>query len=416
MPPKKVAAVVTEYRRWSHADVILRNLLDGHPDGKRSDLELVSLYTDQVPKTDTSRDLAKKHGFKIFDTIADCLTLGGKGLAVDAVISIGEHGKYPENEKGQQLYPRRRFLEEITAVFEKSGRSVPVFNDKHLAPTWEDARWMYDRSRKLMFPLMAGSSLPVTWRRPNLVLPKGCELTGAVQIAYGPFEAYGFHALEALQCMVERRAGGETGVRAVTCRTGTAFTDALDKKVWGLGGPAGRYLRSATVWESFDKHAWAPPLLDEGLKLVSSHAAGDMRRVMAASKESGVVEIEYRDGLRGFVVMPNGWVYEGEYGAFIFAGQRKGAEKADACLFQLLSLDPFPHFSELTKGIESMVRTGHAPYPVERTLLTTGILDALMTSRHEGGKRVETPHLDIKYTATEWPPAAGDIPKPVKKK
>src|SRR3954452_19169928 len=109
MPPKKVAAVVTEYRRWSHADVILRNLLDGYPDGGRPDLQLVSLYTDLVPKTDMSRDLAKKHGFRIADTIADALTLGGDSLAVDAVLSIGEHGNYPANEKGQILYPRRRF-------------------------------------------------------------------------------------------------------------------------------------------------------------------------------------------------------------------------------------------------------------------------------------------------------------------
>src|SRR5215212_10045624 len=120
MPAKKIAAVVTEYRKWSHADVILRNLLDGYPDGKKPDLELVSLYTDQVPKGDMSRDLAQKHGFKIHDTVAECLTLGGKELAVDAVLSIGEHGTYLDNEKGQKLYPRRRFFEEITAVFEKS--------------------------------------------------------------------------------------------------------------------------------------------------------------------------------------------------------------------------------------------------------------------------------------------------------
>lgn len=103
-PPKKVAAVVTEYRKWSHADVILRNLLGGYPDGTRPGLELVSLYTDQVPKTDMSRELAKKHGFTIYPTIAEALTLGGKTLAVDGVLLIGEHGDYPDNAKGQKLY------------------------------------------------------------------------------------------------------------------------------------------------------------------------------------------------------------------------------------------------------------------------------------------------------------------------
>src|SRR5262249_21710412 len=142
MPAKKVAAVTTEYRKWSHADVILRNLLDGYPDGTKPNLELVALVTDQVPEKDMSRDLAKKHGFKIYDTIAEALTLGGKTLAVEGVLSIGEHGKYPKNDKGQILYPRRRFFEEICKVFEDSKKSVPVFNDKHLAATWEDAKWM----------------------------------------------------------------------------------------------------------------------------------------------------------------------------------------------------------------------------------------------------------------------------------
>ncbi|WP_439627403.1 hypothetical protein [Gemmata sp.] len=414
MPAKKVAAVVTEYRKWSHADVILRNLLDGYPDGTRPEMQLVSLFTDQVPKNDMSRELAKKHGFKVCDTIAECLTLGGKALAVDAVLSIGEHGKYPTNEKGQLLYPRRRFFEEITATFEKTGASVPVFNDKHLAATWDDAKWMYDRSRKLMFPFMAGSSLPVTWRKPKVVLPKGCELTGVVQIGYGPFEGYGFHALEAMQCMVERRAGGETGVAAVTCHSGGSVLAAMEGHVWALGGPAARAARREVMWEAFDKHPWAGPLLEAGLKHVSDHAAGDMRRIAAAAKDSGVIEVEYRDGLRAFVVVLNGWFHEGDGGAFIFAGQRKGADKPDACQFYLQQPDPFAHFAELTKAIDSMVRTGHAAYPVERTLLTTGVLDAVMTSHHANGKRIETPHLAIKYAPTEWGPATGEIPKPKK--
>lgn len=389
-PPKKVAAVVTEYRKWSHADVILRNLLDGYPGGKtRPNMQLVSLYTDQVPKTDMSRDLAKRHGFRIASTIAEALTLGGPSLAVDGVLSIGEHGHYPTNEKGQLLYPRRRFLGEIVAVFEKTGKAVPVFNDKHLSPVWADAKWMYDAARKQLFPLMAGSSVPVTWRKPDLKLPKGCELTGAVQVGYGPFEAYGFHALEGLQCMVERRKGGETGVRAVTCHTGQA------------------------MWAALDRHPGTAPLLEAGVKLVPAHAPGDLREVAAKAKDAGVFEIEYRDGLRAFVAMPNGWVHEGDGGAFIFAGQVRGESRPAACQFYLQQPDPFAHFAELTRAIDSLMQTGHAPYPVERTLLTTGILDAVMTSRFKGGARIETPHLEVRYQPTEWGPATGPVPKAV---
>lgn len=386
--PKKVAAVVTEYRRWSHADVILRHLLTGYPpDGKtRPDLQLVSLYTDQVPKNDMSRDLAKRYGFKIAPTIADALTLGTDKLAVDGVLSIGEHGKYPTNEKGQILYPRRRFFEAIVKAFEKTGKSVPVFSDKHLSATWDDAKWVYDTARNRMVPLMAGSSVPVTWRKPHLVLRRGCELVGAVQIGYGPFEGYGFHALEGLQCMVERRKGGETGVAAVTCHTGQA------------------------MWDVLDRHAWVRPVLDAALALVPAHAKGDIRAITTKAKDAGTFEVEYRDGLRAFVVKPDGWLHEGEGGGFTFAVQVKDEAKPSACQFYLHGGEPFAHFAELTKAIDSLIRTGHAPYPVERTLLTTGVLDAVMTSKVKGGERVPTPHLDIKYQPSEWGPATGEIP------
>jgi hypothetical protein len=390
MVPKKVAAVVTEYRKWSHADVILRNLLNGYPDGKRPDLELVSLYTDQVPKGDLSRDLAKKHGFKIYETISDCLTLGGKTLAVEAVLSIGEHGNYPTNDKGQHLYPCRRFFEEIAQVFEKSDKVVPVFNDKHLAATWEDAKWMYDRARKLYVPFMAGSSLPVTWRKPPLALPRNCELVGAIQIGNGPIEAYGFHALEALQCMVERRKGAETGVKAVTFLSGKA------------------------MWERFDKPSWTASLFEAAVKLVTEHDSGDRRDITAKNKDAGILEVEYRDGFLAFVVMGNGWVKDGDGGGFVFASRQKGKEKPDACQFYLQQTDPFSHFAELVKAIDSMIRTGHAAYPVERTLLTTGILDAVMTSRFKNGERIETPNLEIKYTPSEWGHATGELPKAMK--
>jgi hypothetical protein len=389
--PKTVAAVVTTYHKWSHADVILRNLLDDYPDGGRPDLKLVSLYTDQLHKADMSRDLARKHGFRLSDTIADALTLGGNKLAVDAVLSIGEHGVYPDNEKGQKLYPRRRFFEEITKVFEASRKVVPVFNDKHLAAVWDDAKWMYDTARRLMVPLMAGSSVPVTWRKPPLVLPRGCKLGGAVQIGYGPFEGYGFHALEGMQCMVERRDGGETGVAAVTCHTGEA------------------------MWAALDRQPRAAPLLDAAIKLVPAHAKGDIRALSGKSRDAGVFEVEYRDGLRAFVVMPNGWIHEGDGGGFIFSGRVQGRDAPAACQFYLQQPDPFAHFAELTKAIDTFVRTGHSPYPVERTLLTTGILDAVMTSRSRKGERVPTPHLEIGYKPTDWPPATGPIPKAVKK-
>jgi hypothetical protein len=386
--PKRVAAIVTEYRRWSHADVIVGKILEGyHHDGRSGPrMQLASMYVDQFPQGDWSRDLAAKHRFRLCKTIEEALTLGGKQLAVDGVLCIGEHGRYKSNERGQILYPRRRFFEGCVNVFTQSKRAVPVFNDKHLAATWTDAKWMYDRARELGVPFLAGSSIPLTWRRPSLRLPQQCPLVEAVQIGYGPLEAYGFHALEGLQCMVERRRGGETGVRAVQC------------------------VQGEEMWKLLDKGAWSRPLLEKAIRLVPAHASGDYRKPMAQAKNAGVFLIEYRDGLKAAVAMMNGWVHEGDGGAFVFAGAIKGESKPLASHFYLQQPEPFAHFAYLIKAIDTLVNTGHPVYPVERTLLTTGILDAVMISKSQKNRRVLTPHLDVRYQPTNWPFATDPVP------
>lgn len=389
--PKRVAAIVTEYRRHSHADVIVGKILEGYAyDGReRPNLQVVSMYVDQFPSGDMSRALATRYGVQLCDTVESALTLGGNEIKVDGVLSIGEHGNYPDNERGQKLYPRRRFFEAIANAFAKYKRSVPVFNDKHLSARWEDARWMYDRARELYVPFMAGSSLPVTWRRPALELPRGCKITGVVQIGYGPFEGYGFHALEAMQCMVERRRGGETGVAAVQCLQGEA------------------------MWKSLDDGRWNRALLEAALERVPAHANADYRTATARDQQAGVFLCEYRDGLQAACAMLNGYVHEGDGGAFTFAAQLADDDRPKATHFYLQQPDPFAHFSQLLRAIEAMIETGHPSYPVERTLLTTGILDAVITSRVEKNRRVDTPHLDIRYEPTDWRFAEEPVPKTI---
>src|SRR5205085_639536 len=271
------------------------------------------------------------------------------------------------------------FFAAVADVFRRTKRSLPVLVDKHLSATWDDAKWVYDTARALFCPLLAGSTIPLTWRRPKLTLPRGCDLTAAVQLGYGPFEGYGFHALEGLQCMAERRRGGETGVKAVTC------------------------LRGAAMWEAMAAGRFSQALLEEALRRAPAHAAGDYKELSAKAKDAGVILVEYRDGFTAAVAMLNGFLHEGDGGAFCFAGQLRGEAGPRSTHFYLQQPEPFAHFAYLVRAIDAMVRTGHAPYPAARTLLTTGILDAAMTSRHRGGARVETPHLAIRYTPTDWP-------------
>jgi hypothetical protein len=374
--PKSVACIVTEYRENSHADVIVGKILEGYDQkgGPGPALRVASMFTDQVPAKDMSRAMAEKHKFPIVDSIEQAITLGKGEVAVDGVLLIGEHGQYPYNVKGQHCYPRPRFFEDTTDVFRKYGKAVPLFNDKHLAYNWHNAAWMYETSRELMIPFMAGSSLPVTYRRPALKLPMGSELESVLGVGYGGLESYGFHALETFQCQVERRRGGETGVAAVQALQGEAMIQALTD---------GR---------------WSRELLDAVLAIIP-HKDGKVEENCRRDKSAAVYLIDYTDGLRGAVAMLNGHA-----AAMAFAARRRGQAEPLATWFYLHEPKPFPHFAYLTKGIEQMIHTGHPSYPAERTLLTTGILDAAMTSIFLGGKRVETPHLaKIRYQPVDYP-------------
>lgn len=371
---KRVAAIVTMYtddsRLKSHAAVIVGRLLNGYAaDGVQTAprTQVVSMYTDQVPSNDLSRGMAAQHGFKIYPTVADALTLGTGKLAVDAVLFVGEHGNYPTNELGQKMYPRFELFSKITEEFRHSHRVVPVFSDKHLSYSWQKARAMYDESVALKFPFMAGSSMPLTVRTPELELPFGCRLDHAVAVGYGDIDAYGFHTLEVLQCMVERRAGAETGIAAV------------------------QFLEGPEVWKWRDGEGrWSAPLLDAAVACEPDLKPGKPEDNVARPV---AFIVEYRDGFKAAAYLLNGQVR-----SFLFAGQEKGRDVQATHFGPVDKRRPLPHFDGLVHCIEEMFVTGKPVYPVERTLLTTGTLAFLFESRRKRG-RVETPELAVKYSA-----------------
>jgi len=226
---QNVAGVTTLYRHNSHADVILSRLLQTDTldeQGQPPSVHLQSMFVDQVGEGDYSQPFSERYGVPIEQTVAHALTLGSDKLAVDGVFVVAEHGSYPRSSTGQVIYPKRRLFEEVFRVFEQSDRSVPIFCDKHLADNWDDAKWLYDTAKRLNAPLMAGSSLPTLWRYPPVDVPRGTKLKEIVATSYGSLDAYGFHALEMVQCLAERRAGGETGIKAVQTFTGPAVWQA----------------------------------------------------------------------------------------------------------------------------------------------------------------------------------------------
>jgi hypothetical protein len=373
---KKVAAVVTMYtndgRLNTHANVIIGRLLDGYsPNGVFTEprTRIVSMYTDQIPPADLSRGLAEKHGFRICPTIQEALTLGGPDLAVDAVCFVGEHGNYPTNDRGQKLYPRYELMERIVEVFRRTGKVVPVFCDKHFSYSWLKAKAMYEWSRDLKYPLMAGSSIPLTVRTPEVEIPWGAELESALMLGYGDLDAYGFHTLESMQCMVERRNGGETGIRSLEWLEGPA--------VWNWRDGAG---------------SWTVPLLDAAFARDPSRKPGRMEDNV---KNPVAFLIEYKDGLRAVAYMING-----QTSGWTFAAKLRGKAEPLATHFgqprDAGHARPLAHFDGLVHCMEEMFITGKPLYPVERTLLTTCALSILFESR-AWKKRIQTPELTIAY-------------------
>lgn len=379
---KRVAIVATIWRYLSHAQHIGDRFLIGYPwqgEWHKPPVRVVSLYVDQKPEGDQSEERAREFGFRVYPTIAETLRCGGDKMAVDAVLIIAEHGDYPRNEKGQILYPRYDFFRQCVEVFEKDGRAVPVYNDKHLSYSFEKAKWMVDASKRLGFAFLAGSSLPVTWRLPDLELPLGCEIEEALMVGVGGSDPMDYHALEALQCMIERRRGGETGVRAVQMIEGEA--------VW-RAGQEGRWSRR--LLEAALSRSDTP----QGLTLADGRTqdlvgSGELERLV---KNPAAYFIEHNDGLRTTLLMLNGAVRD-----FTFAARVKGMRGIASTQFFLSPTPNVTYSACLASKIEEMITTGRAPYPVERTLLVSGVLEACLTSRIEDHRRIETPHLAVRY-------------------
>ncbi len=381
--PKRVAIITTIWTYLSHAQHMGDRFLVGYPRfGKWHEppLEVVSLYVDQRPEGDLSGQRAAEHGFRIYPTIAQTLRCGSDELAVDGVVIIGEHGSYPSNQKGQKLYPRYEFFQQVVRVFEQSGRSVPVFNDKHLSYSWQKAEKMVSDSKRLGFPFLAGSSLPVTWRLPPVEIPYGAEVKEALMLGVGGSDAMDYHALEAMQCMVERRKGGETGIRSVQMLEGDAVWKAGEEGRWSKRLLEAAFSRSDSL---------------QGYSLLDSRPQDLAHNGQLPSlvKNPAAYFIERNDGLRTTLLMLNGAMRD-----FTFAARLGTGEILSTQFF----LPPTPNVTYsacLVAQIERMIVSGGAPYPVERTQISSAMLDRCLDSKVAGHRRLETPELKIAYQA-----------------
>lgn len=377
MSRPKLAVLATEFSPHSHADVAFKPLVLGYPwkNGfAEPQTEVVSLYLDQHPDNDVGVAFAQDHDIPVFDTVGEALSLGRPGVNVDGVVIIGEHGDYPLNLRGQVMYPRRRLFDASIAAMVVAQRFVPIYLDKHFSWSFQDARYMFDTAARLGIPMLAGSTAPLMWRVPTVDWPYGAPMSKSIAIGYGPPEVYEFHSLEVHQCIVERRQGWETGVRAVQ--------DLVRGSYWGVEAhePSSKALLGAALESAGVTGDWA------------YDARGLLRQV---------IRIDYVDGLTSHILRFDRLVNARAVAAM-------GENGIVATSFRGELSPPWRHFSFLVRQMERLFTTESTPYPVERTLLTTGILEAAMRSRAAGGPRIETPQLStIQYTPLEVIPDTG---------
>jgi len=375
----RIACIVTYWAATkSHADWIITKLLDGYwwqGAHTPSRVEVVSVYIQQLEQSALGQKICKSKGIPIFNTVGGAVTLGGKELAVDGVVIVGEHGNYPTNLKGQWLLPRWWFYQQVMRVFEESKRSVPVFNDKHFSYSWDEARWMFDKSRELNFPLTGGSCVPTYYRTPEIELEIDTPIKNSVVVGGAPDEGALFHCIDVLQSFVERRKGGETGVKSVQC------------------------IRGPETWKWTEQNRWAAGLL-ESVRTNLDLKPGHFQEISAPN----VCIIEYNDGTKAAVYSATG-------GGWTYAGEIEG--RKDPAIVSMLGFPgPFSQYHAANAQphwITEMMVTQKEPFNAERLLLSTRIVAYNMESNWENGhysavgRRIETPFMKISYHST-WGP------------
>lgn len=380
---KRIAFLGTEVRTHSHAQHFLDRHAMGYTYGGKWQaprFDIASVFIDQHPDGDLAPSRIEKYKLQQFSSIEEALTLGTSKLAVDGVVIIAEHGKYPDNEKGQRRYPRYDWFKKVVKVFEASGRSVPVFNDKHLSTVWSECVEMVEDSKRLGFPFLAGSSLPVTWRMPSIDMPIDTPLKESVCVCYGRPDSYDFHGLETAQCMSERRKGGEVGISRVVALRGENLWQTLRMEKYR---DTRRLIASALTRSHnlpVDTGYPTAPVTFEWAEKALTDSIGYL--------------IEHRDGFKTTMLMS-------PIRDFNYAGLRADNDEIVSCQMYL----PMPthgsstadFFNPLARHIETLVIENAAPYPVQRTLLTSGMVIAGVDSLFQQSQLIETPEMSVKY-------------------
>ena len=381
----------------SHADWVVNKLIDGYwwnGAYTPSRVDVVSVYVHQLDTSLLAQKVCKAKNIPIFKTAGEAVTLGGQELAVDGVVIVCEHGNYPTDLKGHWLLPRWWIYQQVMQVFERSKRSVPVFNDKHLSYNWDDAKWMFDKSRELNFPLTGGSSIPTYFRKPEVDLAADTPLKNGLVIGGMADEGATCHCIDVLQSFMDRRKGGESGVKSVQSIRGPEAWKWIEANPW-----AHNLLEAVRI-----KFDLPPGHFQGGGGGQGAGQQGARPQQARPQQQTNLCIVEYNDGIKAASISGNGvgWTFAGD-----IAGQK------DPTIISMLGwpgpISQYHAANAHEHWIIEMMLTGKEPFNAERLLLSTGIVNHYMESNWQNGvysavgRRVETPYMNMKYRSTHGP-------------
>lgn len=262
----------------------------------------------------------------------------------------------------------------VNAALTNARRGTSCFVFGALAPNLAAARTFSALATARQIKLASGTTLPVTWRLPQVDLPARAAVSEALIVVQGASPLAELHALDGLLPLLERRAGGECGVRQV------------------------KFLAGRELWKAGDRREWSWPLLSSALSRSDSpqgDAITDGRTqdlvglglVPKLATDPRGWLIEHADGLRSTLLALDGVVAD-----YNFAVRLVDGNEISAQLFRA----PVPaqeHFSLLAAVLDDFFRTGEPPWPSPRSLLTAGLLDACRQSAAQPGTWLRTPEL-----------------------
>lgn len=380
---KGIAIIATEWAFESLTQQVGDAFLMGYPyEGKwrQPRARVRSVYVEKNPSSPLIRQRSDEYGMVLYPTISETLRCGKSSIGVDAVLVLADSGSKPRlTQSDREMCDRYRYFQQIVKTFHEEQTALPLYFSHFLSDYFKESEIILNTSHKIGSPLMTGSTTPLTWRMPECDLPYGRAVKESVVVTGRDSEAAEFEALEAMQGMLERRRGGETGVRSV------------------------QLLKGDPVWQAASEGRWSQTLLEAALSRSDKLLGITLKDARPQDLvNSGVLPeivdhprayiIEYIDGLKATLLQLRGAI-----GDLVFSARLAGRISPLATQFLTVPMTSGSHSSCLVTKIEEMVNSGVSPCPAERGWLVRGVLEKAEESGVRQGAVIRTPELKRTY-------------------